>query len=181
MNTKNKTYKHNQTQIRKALHAALKSRSLSLRPQDLCKSASITTATFYSHYRTIDAALHDYEHELQSEFTQAIPHLPKRSSIFASLLTFIYRNRSYFRATLSSHNYYLLNKILTDSRESFLHIKINPRTFLHYTSEIIHLIVSWCHFDNLSSHKIPAYVTKLTQLQVSHEHTSHQICKNPNL
>lgn len=166
VNKQDERYKKNDQEIRKVLLGALTNRSLNLRPKDVCKKATITRPTFYSHCEGVDDALKQYEEALTVDFTSRLLGSRKRGVVFTIMLGFINDEQDYFRATLSGSNNYLLNNMFGNIRVRLGHKNATDKCYEIYTQHQIALIYCWGKFEDFERQRIPFYANRLTATEI---------------
>lgn len=167
INPKDRRYIANEHSIRRAIEQSISRRQINLRVQDICRSAGISSPTFYLHCRDSNDALRNYENALASEFQQNINlQTSQKEVLFLALLHFIARNQRYFTATLAHHDTWLLIQILNSLRINLIGSTISDKCFDIYTGRLSALIFCWGKYEHFSTTKIPLYAQKLVQTRV---------------
>lgn len=156
-------YRKNDREIRKVLLGALTNRSLNLRPKEVCKKATITRPTFYTHCENVDDALKQYEDELKSGFTKRLPHSGRKVVVFTIMLGFINDEKDYFGATISGFDCYLLNILLDTLKPKLGYGNIGKKNYEIYKQNQIALILCWGKHENFERRRIPFYANKMVK------------------
>ena len=166
---KDKRYCRNEHSIQRVVQRALARRDINLRASDICRSAKISTPTFYTHYKNSNDALHDYERTLLHEF-QSNTHLStnRREVIFLSILTFIKRHQPYFESTLLHGNVWLLAHLFFSLKSSLAPPQTTRQSYTLYVTTIIGFIYCWGQYDHFSNQSLPHYLTIITRLRLMH-------------
>ncbi len=162
-----KAFVKNQKGIHKALHRAIGERRVNLKAVDICELAQITPPTFYLHCRDTNEALHSYETELKTEFSNLLPVSFNREAYFTMLLAFVRQHKDYFGATFRNHDLYLLSQIIDSSRSSLVSQRTTDRTYANYTGALKTIIVMWGNCDHFSKDMMPTYTKMLLYTRIT--------------
>lgn len=161
-NPKDKRFQRTEKSIHRALHHALRERQVNLKVKDVCKSAHITTPTFYQHSASCDHALRRYEADLEREFRQLVPkRCANKGLIFTILLNFVLRHQDYFRATTNSGDYWLIIRLFRFLRPRVTSLGASEQRFIIYCHTQIAIICCWVQIDHLAPAQINHYTHQL--------------------
>lgn len=166
INEDDERYKRNNRQIRKVLLSALTDRSLTLRPNEVCKQATITRPTFYAHCENADDALKQYESELELGFSKRLPRMGRKGVVFTIMLSFINDEKDYFRATLQGSDFYLLNNMFDNLKPRLGYKNTGEKYYEIYMQQQIALICCWGKYEDFERQRIPFYVDKLIRTEL---------------
>lgn len=166
INKQDERYVKNDRKIRKVLLVALSKRSMNLRPKEVCRKATITRPTFYTHCENVDDALKQYEDELESRFIKRLPHSGRKVILFTIMLSFINDEKEYFKATLLSSDSYLLSSIFGKLKLRLGYKNMAVKYYEIYMQQQIALIRCWGKFENFERQRIPFYANKLTKTEI---------------
>lgn len=119
-------------------------RRLSVTVAEVCREAKTSCATFYAHFRSCEEARNLHEDELEAELINMLPKkVREREALFTILLSFLYRNRRYFRANFRSGDAYLLRRIMLRLKYTLGCASISERTYLIYIGVVIAIVSYW--------------------------------------
>lgn len=161
-------YRQKEEAIRRVLEQALAERKVYLSVSELCRQAKMAPTTFYSHYRSIDHALHAYEAELLADLKRAVAKVKThREVVFMILLNFVREHLSYFKATLPVHNDWLTLKML-ESLCPRLGLSIWDKNYRGYVHLWCSLVRCWVIFeDPASKERLALYAHKMARMKVA--------------
>lgn len=165
-NPNGKVYQRSEKAIRRSLFVALSKRYLGVQAKAIFRAAHVTAPTFYAHNENVNAALINCETDLEKNYIQLISKVTKREMAWTIMLTFLERNRDYFRATTRARDFYLLQRMIDDMRPVLIGTgDISKKSYNLYIFEAIGIIDCWMRFDNFDKNLIDQYVKKLAQLR----------------
>ncbi len=160
-------YIQNNKRIRKVLLLALADRSLNLRANEICKKAIITRPTLHNHCNNATDALEQYEEDLRLDFISRLPSHSRRKMVFYTrMLGFISDEAEYFRATIPSSNFYLLNGFFQELKSRLGYSHTTRKHYEIYTQQQIALICCWVKYEDFAEKRIPFYVDKLSETEI---------------
>ena len=166
-NPQDRRFTASEHKLHHALHYGLRHRLINFRALDIYRLAHLTAPTFYLHYRNSNHALRQYERKLISEFLSSFHTTqPSREVIFTVMLSFIYKHRSYFNATLPNHNFWLLNEMFRKIHHQLVSSNINNKCYDIYVNSLTGLIYCWNIHEKFNPDKMKFYVKKLTQTRI---------------
>lgn len=165
-NNKHKTYQKNERSIQQTLHKAIKTRTISVRVKDVCKAAQISSPTFYSHYRSIDVALSEYENKLKQKYLEVLPKDLNKELRFTLLLNFMWKYHRYFAACFEGYNFYLIVKLVQLTRPNLAQTKINQKAYTIYVATIVGILVCFGRFEKFNEKAVSEYAKKLANLRI---------------
>lgn len=158
-----KVYQQNDRLIQREIFKAVANRSMSVRISQVCHNAKLSLPTFYAHYRSCNDVLDQYERNLLCEFRESLPITRTRTVVFSLLLILIYKHRKYFKANLTSHNFYILSLIIDELRPILASKDISDKVYLNYTATVISSIVWWGTREKFAKGLIPIYARQLAR------------------
>lgn len=166
-NTRDKRYQRSENSIRRVVAHALGERRINLRTVEICHSANISSPTFYLHCHDSNAALTNYERDIQNEFRSLIPSKQVHHEItFTILLNFIRHHQKYFSAAVRSRSAWMLQQLLDMLRPVLVSSQITDRTYTVYTGSLSAIIICWGEHEGFASSKIPLYTQKMLQTRL---------------
>lgn len=165
-NNKHKTYQKNERSIQRTLHKAIETRTISVRVKDVCEAAQISSPTFYLHYRSIDAALFEYENKLERKYLEVLPKDLNRELRFTLLLNSMRKYHRYFAACIEGRNFYLMVKLVQLTRPNLAQTKINQKAYIIYMATIIGILVCFGRLEKFDDKIILEYAKRLASLRI---------------
>ena len=82
------------------------------------------------------------------------------------MLSFINDEQAYFRATLPSSNFYLLDNIFDGLKARLGHMNASDKCYELYTQRQIALIRCWGKYEDFERQRIPFYAKKMTATEI---------------
>lgn len=159
-------YVRSEHSINKALESALTERRINVRPTEICKTAIITSPTFYAHCASSDEALRKYEQTLLNNFLAKLNEKGDDPEIiFTILLSYIRHEKGYFTATIPNYNYWLLNELFKEIQPIITPHRPNDSRYDYYVHKLTAVIVDWVKNDKYSRRTMPGRVYELMRIK----------------
>lgn len=175
-NRKDPRYLKTQERLDSALGRFIrKGRIFRLTIPELSRGAEINKATFYDHFRHMDAAFSQLNYkykeqleQLRKEVTET--NLSDLELIYSKILFFIYNNREYYSTMIYCRNAIPFIDIITIFRVVLTRTwsnygsEVNSYLFHLFSWEAASVIVYWGKKERFSKSKINDYAKKLAKL-----------------
>ena len=118
------------------------------------------------HYRSIDAALFEYENKLERKYLEVLPKDLNRELRFTLLLNSMRKYHRYFAACIEGRNFYLMVKLVQLTRPNLAQTKINQKAYIIYMATIIGILVCFGRLEKFDDKIILEYAKRLASLRI---------------